>query len=191
MKEGSGALRVLVVVPVVGGVVCVPVVAVVVAGAAAVVVVLLVAATAGVSTVTVLVFEAAAGQSGGEQEENGDDPRAGGAHRPMVFATRAAAPRLPRRSLAEGYDPSSMSSPSTTKPSKPRAGRSKGEMLRSGGLVILAILITLFAVFNLKTVEVNWIFGSGHAPLIIVIVVSVLVGVVLTYAAERIIHKRK
>ncbi len=58
-------------------------------------------------------------------------------------------------------------------------------------MIILTILITLFAVLNLNSVKVDWIFGSGHAPLIIVIVISVLVGVVLTYAAERIIHKRK
>jgi uncharacterized integral membrane protein len=83
-----------------------------------------------------------------------------------------------------------MSTPSTTKPSTRRAGRSKGELARTGGMVVLAILITLFAVLNLKSVKVNWIVGSGHAPLIIVIVVSLLVGIVLTYAAERIIHKR-
>jgi uncharacterized integral membrane protein len=84
-----------------------------------------------------------------------------------------------------------MSSPSPTKSRRPGAGRSKAEMLRTGGMIILTILITLFAVLNLNSVKVDWIFGSGHAPLIIVIVISVLVGVVLTYAAERIIHKRK
>ncbi len=112
----------------------------------------------------------------------------------MVFAARPLAPRndgLGGPAVAEGYDLLSMSSPSTTKPRKLGAGRSRGELARTGGLVVLAILITLFAVLNLKTVKVNWIFGSGHAPLIIVIVISVLVGIVLSYAAERIIHKRK
>lgn len=52
-------------------------------------------------------------------------------------------------------------------------------------MVVLAVLITLFAVLNLEKVEVNWIVGSGKAPLIIVIVVSLLVGVVLTHFAER------
>ena len=63
----------------------------------------------------------------------------------------------------------------------PAAGerRSRREMARTAALVILAILITLFAVFNLKEVKVNWVFGSGKAPLIIVIVVSLLVGIVL------------
>jgi lipopolysaccharide assembly protein A len=56
---------------------------------------------------------------------------------------------------------------------------------------VLAVLMTLFAVLNLKDVEVNWIFGSGHAPLIVVIVLSVLVGVVLTYFAERRSAKRR
>jgi uncharacterized integral membrane protein len=69
--------------------------------------------------------------------------------------------------------------------------RSRREQSRTGALVVLAILITLFAVFNLKEVKVNWIFGSGKAPLIIVIVVSLLVGVVLTHFAERRISKRQ
>lgn len=47
------------------------------------------------------------------------------------------------------------------------------------------MLITLFAVLNLKSVEVNWIFSSSSVPLIIVIVISLLVGVVLTHIAER------
>jgi uncharacterized integral membrane protein len=89
-----------------------------------------------------------------------------------------------------------MSSGTTQKPAAapPKRGggarRSRGEVARSGVLIVLAILITLFAVFNLKDVKVNWIFGSGHAPLIIVIVISLLVGIVLTYFAERIVRRR-
>jgi uncharacterized integral membrane protein len=59
------------------------------------------------------------------------------------------------------------------------------EMIRTGGLVALAVFMTLFAVLNLEKVEVNWVFGSGKAPLIIVIVLSTLVGVVFTHFAER------
>jgi uncharacterized integral membrane protein len=63
--------------------------------------------------------------------------------------------------------------------------RNTRELARTGALVVLAILITLFAVFNLDKVKVNWVFGSGRAPLIIVIVISLLVGILLTYAADR------
>jgi uncharacterized integral membrane protein len=69
--------------------------------------------------------------------------------------------------------------------------RGKGALARSAALVILAVLITLFAVLNLKEVRVDWIFGSGKAPLIIVIVVSLLVGIVIAYIAERLVRKRR
>jgi uncharacterized integral membrane protein len=80
-------------------------------------------------------------------------------------------------------------SASTKTPSKPR--RSNRELARTAGLVALAVLATLFAVFNLDKVEVNWIFGKGQAPLIIVIVLSALVGVVFTHFAERRSAKRR
>ncbi len=69
--------------------------------------------------------------------------------------------------------------------------RSRRESARTAGLVILAVLITLFAVLNLESVEVNWIFGKGEAPLIIVIVVSLLVGIVLTYLVDRRASRRR
>jgi uncharacterized integral membrane protein len=78
-----------------------------------------------------------------------------------------------------------MSASTQTPASKPKRKRNNRELARTGGLVTLAVLITLFAVLNLEKVEVNWIFGSGHAPLIVVIVLSVLVGVVFTHFAER------
>jgi len=89
---------------------------------------------------------------------------------------------------------SSQQIPAGSKPGRGgrlKGTRSKGELARSGALVVLAVLITLFAVLNLKQVKVDWIFGSGHAPLIIVIVVSLLVGIVLTYFAERLVRKRR
>jgi uncharacterized integral membrane protein len=73
----------------------------------------------------------------------------------------------------------------------PKRKRSRRESARTAGLVILAVLITLFAVLNLESVKVNWIFGTGHAPLIIVIVVSLLVGIVLTYLVERRTNRRR
>jgi uncharacterized integral membrane protein len=81
--------------------------------------------------------------------------------------------------------------PGSKSPPKKAAKRPRGELARSGALVVLAVLITLFAVFNVKEVRVNWIFGSGHAPLILVIVLSLLVGIVLTYFAERKLRKRR
>ena len=76
--------------------------------------------------------------------------------------------------------------------SKPEAdSRSRRERARTAGLVVLAVLITLFAVFNLKEVKVSYVFGTGKAPLIIVIVISLLVGIVLTYFADRRPRKRR
>jgi uncharacterized integral membrane protein len=93
---------------------------------------------------------------------------------------------------------SAQESPTKNPPRKrPRLSRSgadartRKEMARTVALLVLAVLVTLFAVLNLKDVKVNWIFGSGNAPLIIVIVISVLVGIVLTYGAERINSKRR
>jgi uncharacterized integral membrane protein len=72
-----------------------------------------------------------------------------------------------------------------TGPKRRGPRRPPRESARTGALVALAILITLFAAFNLDEVKVHWVFGSGRAPLIVVIVISLLVGIVLTYFAER------
>lgn len=72
----------------------------------------------------------------------------------------------------------------------PVSKRSRRELARTGGLVGLAVLMTLFAVLNVKDVEVNWIFGKSSTPLIIVIVVSLLVGILMTHFAE-LIYRRK
>ena len=68
---------------------------------------------------------------------------------------------------------------------QPTARPKRREQARTVGLLILAVIITLFAVLNVDQVKVNWIVGSGKAPLIIVIVVSLLVGIVLTHFVER------
>lgn len=76
-------------------------------------------------------------------------------------------------------------------PSQPKVKRrSRREQSRTAALLVLAVLITLFAVLNLDKVKVHWIFGTGKAPLIIVIVVSLLVGIVLTHFVERRSAKR-
>ena len=69
--------------------------------------------------------------------------------------------------------------------------RTQREIARTASLVVLAILLTLFAVFNLKEVKVSYVFGTGKAPLIIVIVICVLFGIVIGYFAEHIPRKKK
>jgi uncharacterized integral membrane protein len=69
--------------------------------------------------------------------------------------------------------------------------RRKREIARTTAIAVLAILVTLFAVFNLNEVKVSYVFGSGKAPLIIVIVISLLIGIVMTYFAERLPRKRR
>jgi putative membrane protein len=71
------------------------------------------------------------------------------------------------------------------------ARRNRRDQARTGALVVLSALITLFAVLNVKEVEVNWIFGKSQTPLIIVIVISLLVGILLTHFAEAYYKKRK
>jgi uncharacterized integral membrane protein len=66
----------------------------------------------------------------------------------------------------------------------PEQRRSRRDMARTGALVLVAVLMTLFAVLNVKDVQVNWIFGKSSTPLIIVIVISLLVGILLTHFAE-------
>ena len=63
--------------------------------------------------------------------------------------------------------------------------------MRTGGALALAVLLTLFGVLNLREVKVDWIIGSGHAPLIVVIVISLLAGIVITYLAERRSRRRR
>ena len=86
-----------------------------------------------------------------------------------------------------------MSSPIQTPKARRGIGgrRSRREMARTGALVVLAVLVTLFAVFNVDKVKVHWIFGTDEAPLIIVIVISLLVGILLTHFAERRGAKRR
>ena len=73
----------------------------------------------------------------------------------------------------------------------PRERRSRRETARTAALLVLAVLATVFAFLNLNKVEVDWIIGSGKAPLIIVIVVSLLVGIVLCYFSQRITRRRR
>jgi uncharacterized integral membrane protein len=76
-------------------------------------------------------------------------------------------------------------------PPKSAPRRSSRELARNGLVAVLGVYIVVFAVLNLDDVKVDWVFGSGHAPLIIVIVISLLVGIVLTYFAERRSRRRR
>ena len=91
-----------------------------------------------------------------------------------------------------------MSSPPAQKPVPDRQrkpGRkdrtSNTELVRASSLFILTALAIVFALLNLDDVEVHWAFGSGKAPLIVVIVISLLIGIVLTYFAERLSRRRR
>ncbi|HEX4186617.1 MAG TPA: hypothetical protein VHY83_01850 [Solirubrobacteraceae bacterium] len=84
--------------------------------------------------------------------------------------------------------------PGSGRPATEPTGRvapRRRERARTLALVALAVIITLFAVLNTADVEVNWIVGSSRAPLIIVIVVSLLVGIVLTHFVDRRAAKRR
>jgi len=74
---------------------------------------------------------------------------------------------------------------------QPAERRGLRERMRAVGPLILAAIFIAFAVLNLDQVKVDWIVGSGHAPLIIVIVICVLAGIVLTHFAERVGRKRR
>lgn len=48
--------------------------------------------------------------------------------------------------------------------------------------IIFVIIVAIFAVINVEPVEVNYLFGTGVAPLIFVILFSVLMGGIITAA---------
>ena len=59
--------------------------------------------------------------------------------------------------------------------------------------IVCTILISLFAVLNMASVEVNYLFWTGSSPLVFVILFSVLSGGVLTmlFGMKKIIHLRR
>lgn len=48
--------------------------------------------------------------------------------------------------------------------------------------IIFVIIVAIFAVINVDPVEVNYLFGTGEAPLIFVILFSVLMGGIIMAA---------
>lgn len=59
--------------------------------------------------------------------------------------------------------------------------------------IIFVIIVAVFAIINVDPVEVNYLFGSGEAPLILVILFSVLMGGIIMAAAGvvKIIHLQR
>jgi uncharacterized integral membrane protein len=66
------------------------------------------------------------------------------------------------------------------------ARRERARLIAGAALGGLGLV---FALINLGDVKVDWIVGSAHSPLILVIVVSVLIGVGIDRAA--VIRARK
>jgi uncharacterized integral membrane protein len=56
--------------------------------------------------------------------------------------------------------------------------------------LILGGVVLAFALVNLRSVKVDWIVGSAHSPLILVVVVSVLLGVGIDRVAVSRARKR-
>ncbi|WP_053219062.1 LapA family protein [Virgibacillus senegalensis] len=48
--------------------------------------------------------------------------------------------------------------------------------------LVFALIVAIFAVINVDPVEVDYLFGKGNAPLILVILISVLMGGLITAA---------
>ena len=64
--------------------------------------------------------------------------------------------------------------PSTQQDEPPVTARRDRARLVAG--LILAAVGLAFALVNLRNVKVDWIVGSAHSPLILVIALSVLIG---------------
>jgi uncharacterized integral membrane protein len=68
----------------------------------------------------------------------------------------------------------------------PRTPEEQRAMRKRIVALAIAIVVVLFAVLNFGRVKVNWIVTTGHAPLIVVIIVSVALG----FAADRLLIER-
>ena len=86
---------------------------------------------------------------------------------------------------------SATQTPEQQQEAPPQQRRSRREQSRTIALIAIAVVITAFALTNLDEVKVHWIFGSSRAPLIVVSVISLVVGIVLTRFAARRSNKRR
>ena len=64
-------------------------------------------------------------------------------------------------------------------------GTSARDKARLGLWGMLVVLVTVFAVLNTTSVEVNWIFGTFRTPLIVVILVCLAIGLVVGLVGGR------
>jgi len=86
---------------------------------------------------------------------------------------------------------SATQTPEQQQQTPPQKRRSRREQSKTIALLVIAIVITLFAVLNVDEVKVDWIVGSARAPLIVVIVISLVVGIVLAHFAQRRSNRRR
>ena len=71
-----------------------------------------------------------------------------------------------------------------------RAPASRRERARLvAGLILVGVGLA-FALVNLRNVKVDWVVGSAHSPLILVIAVSILIGVGIDRVAVSRARKR-
>jgi uncharacterized integral membrane protein len=66
-----------------------------------------------------------------------------------------------------------------------RPRRNSREQTRLASAVVLAALSTAFAVLNLGHAKINYIFGTGHPRIIVVIVACLLLGGAIGWLAAR------
>ena len=59
--------------------------------------------------------------------------------------------------------------------------------------IIFVIIVSVFAVTNVEAVSVNYLFWSGESPLILIILFSVLMGGIITFAvgARKMLHLQR
>jgi uncharacterized integral membrane protein len=68
---------------------------------------------------------------------------------------------------------------------KSHTAEERREVARAAVIVVVLVIAVVFAVVNLDSVRVDWIVGSGHAPLIIVIAISIIAGLLMGWLGQR------